>query len=1137
MKSLKRVLAMLCVIALIVEICPGNNLTAQAEESLNSNSAVNAENNSREENSQDSGSATLRTETSQSAEETELQTKSLESISEATDSETALKENAEAGETEKTSEIQTVEQKLSYEDANVVIRISPITANAVPENASLKVVPVVWRSEGAGMSAEQTAEIEAVNNKYMEVEQKLNQKLTTKENYVNAGFLPYDISLVDLQGNVVELNGLALLTMEYKTNALPEGTANLTRRAEVTMVRIDNVNAEHNIIDMSETGELKELTVTEQKQVQRAVYETEKLTTYALTWTDKPAVANTLTFKGSDYTVTTTYDETSDFPEDTELTVSEIEPGTEEYKSYYQQTLEALQAQGDMAGVASARFFDISFMVDGEKVEPAASVNVKIAYDESIDGEGKTGNVVHFAETGTEVLEPELSGKGKRVDSFEFTQDSFSVSGMVLANDNYYEEIKFENIGDKKTANFSSYYVMNSDCDTSIVKVTNQKQGVVLEAVGYGETAVTVTCNSKDDGKGQQSTYKILVTVTIRDFSVMPLAVLADERNAGTGGDSLIVEGSILTQEMLQYNDLQTSNNWQIVDNGYNGNTSADKILSSDGNVRVQKNVIATDVENEFLVYLSIDTKQMFEEYFRIAEYQATTSNNYHDGQLGTVVDSMTGNVKVSVTGDAGRGYSNSALFTIKDSKGNILAENVRLYWSQANNVTFCLHLSNDKWVLLGLSVKNGEHNTVQLSEEAEEYIQEEVTKAAQLQNVVDTMGENIEFFEVENSDGSVAYDSVTRQLTWIPEVKAKPATEEETIESGSNKTTTVWSLNVAELVYKVRLNVEKEGFNSCADNMNSSLGTPETYAVNQSAVLTYNDGNRIEFPVPHVRGLLYEFNFYKVDSEDDSIKLPGAEFTLTSANGKVYRATDLGNGNYVFAGIPWGNYTMEETNPPSGYQLGETTTWAVTIGYTLDLQDGTTVIDKHIHESGSQYYRWIGYYDTDGRLQHGVNAKWKISNEKIRNQILFKKVSSTNENYVLKDAKFELYDSKRNLLATLTSDDNGYFNPASNNFTSGTYYLKEIKAPSGYSLLEDEIEITVSNTGVMVSPNSMASVDSVTENGKTIYTIVVKNEALYELPSAGGSGIYWYTIGGMLFMMAAALILYKNKHREVLER
>ena len=48
---------------------------------------------------------------------------------------------------------------------------------------------------------------------------------------------------------------------------------------------------------------------------------------------------------------------------------------------------------------------------------------------------------------------------------------------------------------------------------------------------------------------------------------------------------------------------------------------------------------------------------------------------------------------------------------------------------------------------------------------------------------------------------------------------------------------------------------------------------------------------------------------------------------------------------------------------------------------------------------------------------------------------------------------------------------------------------------------------------------------------------IELSNKQLYELPETGGTGIFWYTIGGMLLMMAAALILYKRKCREVLDR
>jgi len=49
--------------------------------------------------------------------------------------------------------------------------------------------------------------------------------------------------------------------------------------------------------------------------------------------------------------------------------------------------------------------------------------------------------------------------------------------------------------------------------------------------------------------------------------------------------------------------------------------------------------------------------------------------------------------------------------------------------------------------------------------------------------------------------------------------------------------------------------------------------------------------------------------------------------------------------------------------------------------------------------------------------------------------------------------------------------------------------------------------------------------------------TYYFNNTPLYSLPSTGGTGIYLYMIGGMMLMLIAVWILYKNKCREVLER
>ena len=66
-----------------------------------------------------------------------------------------------------------------------------------------------------------------------------------------------------------------------------------------------------------------------------------------------------------------------------------------------------------------------------------------------------------------------------------------------------------------------------------------------------------------------------------------------------------------------------------------------------------------------------------------------------------------------------------------------------------------------------------------------------------------------------------------------------------------------------------------------------------------------------------------------------------------------------------------------------------------------------------------------------------------------------------------------------------------------------------------------------------MKESNSMAQIEE-TDTG---LLLAIRNSEFYELPSTGGTGIYWYTIGGMLLMMGASLILYKNRCKEVLKR
>lgn len=98
-----------------------------------------------------------------------------------------------------------------------------------------------------------------------------------------------------------------------------------------------------------------------------------------------------------------------------------------------------------------------------------------------------------------------------------------------------------------------------------------------------------------------------------------------------------------------------------------------------------------------------------------------------------------------------------------------------------------------------------------------------------------------------------------------------------------------------------------------------------------------------------------------------------------------------------------------------------------------------------------------------------------------------------------------------------------------------GTYTLKEIKAPTGYVLSSNTYTLQITKTGALkaVKVNDTELTPELQENGE--YHILIENAVIYNLPNSGGSGIYWFSICGMLLMMAAAWIIYKNKCREVL--
>ena len=93
----------------------------------------------------------------------------------------------------------------------------------------------------------------------------------------------------------------------------------------------------------------------------------------------------------------------------------------------------------------------------------------------------------------------------------------------------------------------------------------------------------------------------------------------------------------------------------------------------------------------------------------------------------------------------------------------------------------------------------------------------------------------------------------------------------------------------------------------------------------------------------------------------------------------------------------------------------------------------------------------------------------------------------------------------------------------------SGTYYLLEKAPPDGYKGLDEPIVFTVDAENGQVTVIS-APYALELEDGSEI-DLPIYNYAVYELPRTGGIGTIWYTLGGLLLMLTATVLLLYNKH------
>ena len=190
-----------------------------------------------------------------------------------------------------------------------------------------------------------------------------------------------------------------------------------------------------------------------------------------------------------------------------------------------------------------------------------------------------------------------------------------------------------------------------------------------------------------------------------------------------------------------------------------------------------------------------------------------------------------------------------------------------------------------------------------------------------------------------------------------------------------------------------------------------------ETY----SAEINWNETIETTITNEKLKG---QIEVYKVDDEDNEIKLEGVEFQVINSKGEIVETIVTNSEGYAITSrIPIGEYTLKETKTDNMHILNEE---VIKVDVTTD-----------------------------------IISKLEITNERIKGQIKVIKTSE-DDNFInekkagspISNVKFEVYDSNNNLVDKIETGGDG--TAITRLLDKGTYSIKEVESGKWYLLNEN---------------------------------------------------------------------------------
>ena len=222
---------------------------------------------------------------------------------------------------------------------------------------------------------------------------------------------------------------------------------------------------------------------------------------------------------------------------------------------------------------------------------------------------------------------------------------------------------------------------------------------------------------------------------------------------------------------------------------------------------------------------------------------------------------------------------------------------------------------------------------------------------------------------------------------------------------------------------------------------------------------------------------------------------------------------------------------SLEFSNDPNGDGLGRTAEDTVIV-FTYELAGTKVDGETQAALKNAQFVLLNGAKTEAAMVVDGKVKEWvKVATEAAAGDV---QMPETYEGWL------ELNQQHNGLI--LTSAEGGTFKIAG--LDDGTYYLREIQAPAGYNLLEEDVKLVITATTANgqawnsgIATDALKGLTITVDNGAAqngdldtgIVNVTVENNRGATLPETGGMGTtLFYIIGGLLVVGAGILLVVR---------